>query len=125
MNHNRTTRIHASKFKLGLEVEEGCSYHPVTVSKPQYSQFSHYKINHITLLTLLMCTNLAYSAIDIIGLFKDVFTCCVCTASIELLAGNELKSIFKGHSSELKVLSQHLPGDTEEAGTCRTRSSIR
>jgi hypothetical protein len=47
----RTTCIHASKFKLGLKVEEGCSCHLVAVSAPQFPQFSHYKINLITLLT--------------------------------------------------------------------------
>jgi hypothetical protein len=44
-------RIHASKFRLGLKVEKGCSYHLVTVSAPQYCQSSHYRINPITLLT--------------------------------------------------------------------------
>jgi hypothetical protein len=50
-NRNRTACIHARKFKLGLKVEEECSYHLVTVSAPQYSRFSHNKFNLIILLT--------------------------------------------------------------------------
>jgi hypothetical protein len=44
--NNRTTCIHNSKFKLTvrLKVEEGCSYHLVSVSVLQYCQFSHCKI---------------------------------------------------------------------------------
>jgi hypothetical protein len=33
-----------------MKAEEGCSYHPVMVLAPQSSQFSHYKINLVTLL---------------------------------------------------------------------------
>jgi hypothetical protein len=46
-NHTRTTCIQASKFTLGLKLEEGCSDHLLTVSAP-HCQFSHYKI-------LLLC----------------------------------------------------------------------
>jgi hypothetical protein len=50
-NHNRFARIYANKFKLGLKVEEGRSYHLGAVTAPQYCQFLHYKINLITPLT--------------------------------------------------------------------------
>jgi hypothetical protein len=54
-NHNRSKCIHVSKFKFGLKVQEGCSYHLVAASVPQCSQFSHYIINLITLLTHHVC----------------------------------------------------------------------
>jgi hypothetical protein len=60
MNHSRTTCIHASKLKLGLKVEEGCSYYLVMVLVPQYCELSHYKINLITS-THLICTTLRCS----------------------------------------------------------------
>jgi hypothetical protein len=54
MNHNRTTCIHASILKFGLKIEDGCGYHLIIVLAPQCTQFFHYRINLITLLTHLI-----------------------------------------------------------------------
>jgi hypothetical protein len=53
-NHNRTTCIHASKFKLGLKVEVGCNYHLTMVSALHCYQFLHCKTNLIISLTHLI-----------------------------------------------------------------------
>jgi hypothetical protein len=50
-NQNRTSCIHASKFRLRMKVKERCSYHLVMILMLQRSKFLHYKINLITLLT--------------------------------------------------------------------------
>lgn len=56
-NHNTTICIYASKFKLGLKVEEQCSCHLIMASVLQYSQLSHYKINLIALLAHHVATS--------------------------------------------------------------------